>query len=471
MQTQPVHWHEGMFLRPQHFQVSTRYSQAISDRGDKWDQYYNWGLRSLEFDRDALSNYRLVVRSLEARYRDGTQVAIPDDLVLPAFDIKSALSQSGSVIVYLALPLLQSNRSNVGNTAAENLARFVIDTQNLHDENTGVNPQPIKIRRLNVKLLTSDHDSSGYELLPLAKLKRADRAEALPELDETFIPPLLACDAWHPLRASVLEPVYDRIGKKLEFLSGQIVSRNITFDSQGQGDRLLFEQLRAMNEIYAPLSVRLFAQGLHPLDAYLALSELVGKLAIFSGERRIAPLPQYDHDDLAGCFWRAKQQIDACLDIVVEPEYSERSLIGAGMRMQVAMEPAWLEMGKKIFVGVHTSLTPDECERLLTRGLDMKIGSSTRVDEIFRTGSAGLKFSYCHHQQRALPRQPGLLYFEIDRASQEQEWTAVKKSLTLALRLNENLIAGNIQGERTLTIRVGGETTSLKFTVYVVPEE
>ena len=74
MQTQPVHWHEGMFLRPQHFQVSTRYSQAISDRGDKWDQYYNWGLRSLEFDRDALSNYRLVVRSLEARYRDGNRL-------------------------------------------------------------------------------------------------------------------------------------------------------------------------------------------------------------------------------------------------------------------------------------------------------------------------------------------------------------------------------------------------------------
>jgi type VI secretion system protein ImpJ len=470
MQTQPVHWHEGMFLRPQHFQLATRYSVAVSDRGDKWDQHYNWGLRNLEIDLDALSNFRFVVRSLEARYRDGTQVAVPEDLVLPAFDLKPALSNSGSIQIYLALPLLQSNRSNVGESPNESLARFVIDTQNLQDENTGINPQPVKVRRLNIKLLTSDQNNSGYELLPLAKLMRADRAEAVPQLDESFIPPLLSCDAWRPLRQSIMEPIYDRIGKKLEFLSGQIVSRNINFDSQRQGDRLLFEELRVMNEAYIPLGVSLFAKNQHPLDMYLQLGRIVGKLAIFSKQRRLPPLPQYDHDDLASCFWRAKQHIDSCLDVVVEPDYFERALVGAGMRMQVALEPNWLESGKKMFVGVQSSLTADECERLLTTGLDMKIGSSTRVDEIFRTGSAGLQFEYCNHPPRSLPNQPGLMYFEINRGSQADEWLAVQKSLTLAIRLNENLIASNIQGERSLTIQLAGMSTNLNFTLYVTPE-
>lgn len=470
MQTQPVHWHEGMFLRPQHFQLATRYTVSVSDRGDKWDQHYNWGLRAFELDREALANYRFVARSLEARYRDGTQIAIPDDLVLPALDLKPALSNSGSITVNLALPLLQSNRSNVGESVDESLARFVIDTQNLQDENTGINPQPVKVRRLNVNLRTSDQSNDGYELLPLAKIKRADRAEALPELDESFIPPLLSCDAWRPLRNRILEPIYDRIGKKLEFLSGQIVTRNINFDSQGQGDRLLFEQLRSMNEVFAPLGVSLFAQNRHPFEVYVSLAEIVGKLAIFSRERRLPPLPRYDHDDLATCFWRVKQHIDSCLDIVVEPDYFERAFEGAGMRMQVALEPAWLESGKKIFVGVQTSLTIDECERLLTTGLDMKVGSSTRVDEIFRTGSAGLQFSFCNHPPRSLPRQPGLLYFEVNRDVQPDEWNAVQKSLTLALRLNENLIASNIQGERALTIQQNGRATTLSFVIYVTPE-
>jgi type VI secretion system protein ImpJ len=47
----------------------------------------------------------------------------------------------------------------------------------------------------------------------------------------------------------------------------------------------------------------------------------------------------------------------------------------------------------------------------------------------------------------------------------------VQRSLTLAIRLNENRIAGNIQGQRILTIKTGGQTTTLQFTLYVVPGE
>jgi hypothetical protein len=37
--------------------------------------------------------------------------------------------------------------------------------------------------------------------------------------------------------------------------------------------------------------------------------------------------------------------------------------------------------------------------------------------------------------------------------------------------LNENLVAGNIQGQRVLTIRTGGQSTTLQFTLYVVAAE
>ena len=39
-----------------------------------------------------------------------------------------------------------------------------------------------------------------------------------------------------------------------------------------------------------------------------------------------------------------------------------------------------------------------------------------------------------------------------------------------ALRLNEKLIAGNIQDQRVLTIRTGNQTATLQFTLYVVPQ-
>jgi hypothetical protein len=63
-----------------------------------------------------------------------------------------------------------------------------------------------------------------------------------------------------------------------------------------------------------------------------------------------------------------------------------------------------------------------------------------------------------------------LIYFKVDRESQQDEWANVQKSLTLALRLNEHRIAGNIQGQRVLTIKTtNSQTTALQFTLYVVP--
>jgi hypothetical protein len=44
----------------------------------------------------------------------------------------------------------------------------------------------------------------------------------------------------------------------------------------------------------------------------------------------------------------------------------------------------------------------------------------------------------------------------------------VQRSLTLAIRLNEQRILGSIQGEQALTIRQGGQTATLRFTLYLV---
>jgi type VI secretion system protein ImpJ len=139
--------------------------------------------------------------------------------------------------------------------------------------------------------------------------------------------------------------------------------------------------------------------------------------------------------------------------------------------MQVALEPAWLETDWQLFLGVRGPLERDECVRLLTKegGLDMKIGSSDRVDAIYRKGEAGLRFTHVSHPPRALPLPPGQVYFQVLRAARDPEWRHVQNSLTLAIRLKEELIAGNIQGQRILTIRHGGQTAPLQFTLYVLP--
>src|SRR5262249_13348496 len=157
-------------------------------------------------------------------------------------------------------------------------------------------PQAIQIRLLSFKLLLSTEDHSGYEALPIARVRRAAAAEALPQLDPSYIPPLLACDAWKVLAADILQAIYHRVGKKVELRASQAVSRGIPFDSRSQEDPLIFAQLHVLNEAYALLGTLVFAQGVHPLPAYLELCRLVGQLAIFGPGRKAPELPRYDHD-------------------------------------------------------------------------------------------------------------------------------------------------------------------------------
>jgi type VI secretion system protein ImpJ len=370
---------------------------------------------------------------------------------------------------------LNLGRANVAANGTAESGRYLLDTQELEDENTGINPQPIQVRLLNLKLLLSTQDQTGYEVIPIARIEKSSRAEAAPQIDQAYIPPVLACDGWQPLGAGILQTIYDRIGKKLELLATQVKQRGIGMESQAAGDRLIFEQLRVLNEGSALLNVLAFAQGVHPFRAYYELARLLGQLAIFDRklDHRVPDLEKYDHDDLGKCFYGVKRYIDSTLDAIVEPDYKERPFIGAALRMQVNLEPAWLESIWEMYVGVQCPLSTQECIRLLTKGgpLDMKIGSSERVDDLFRMGGRGLNFTHTPLPPRALPSPQGLTYFQVNRDSQQEEWQFVQKSLTLAIRLNERRVDGNIQGQRILKVNTGTQTTTLQFTLYVVGRE
>jgi type VI secretion system protein ImpJ len=475
MTTRPVHWHEGMFIRPQHFQTAQRYWASLVDRCEEWDVHYNWGLRAIDLDLDALANYRASVRSLKARLHDGTLLSVPEDVTLAPVDLKPAFAQANPVDILLAVPVLQLGRPNAATAGSAADTRYLVDTQETEDENTGGNPQAIQVRLLNARLLLSTDDPAGYEVLRLARVQKSARAEAVPELDKEYIPPLLACDAWRPLAVGILQTLYDRVGQMIKRLAELVVARGITFDSQAQGDAVLFAQLRELNEAHALLRVLVFAEGVHPLWAYLELCRMVGQMAIFTAARRPPELPRYDHDDLGTCFWRAKRILEGQFNFLPPPPFHERAFEGAGLRMQVALEPAWLESTWQMFLGVQSPTPPQQLIALLTtsgrNALDMKIASSERVDEIFRMGKEGLRVTHCPRPPRALPSLAGLNFFQILREANAAEWQHVQRSLALAIRLNEGLIVGDIQGQRVLTVQAGSRKTTMQFTLYVVPPE
>lgn len=475
MTARSVYWQDGMFMWPHHMQQEERLQSERIRVNHRWSVQHNWGLRQMEVDADAFKGGRLQISRLQARLRDGTLVEVPAEGRLPTLDLNEALIGKEQVTVYLAVAKLHDHRANASEagTAAQDM-RYLVEPFEVADENTGADQQMLQFRSLQIKLLPDAEDVAGYELLPIARYQKNPAADGGPLLDVNYIPPLLTCDAWRVLAVDILQWLYHHLSSRMDNLANKVITRKITFETQNPGDNVLLGRLAVLNEASAVLNTIAFAEGIHPLTAYLELCRLAGQLAIFGADRRVAKLPAYDHDDLGTCFYRVKRHLDD-LDTDSAP-YEERAFIGEALRIQVVMEPKWLEPAWEMFVGVQSPMPQADVIRLLTKPgqLDMKIGSGDRVDQIFERGLKGLEFTHAPQPPRVLPVMSGLTFFQVNRDAQKSEWEQVQKSLTLAIRVNQSRLVlgdqGNIQGQRTLDLKPQGAqaATTIQFSLFLV---
>lgn len=464
MASRPIHWHEGMFLRPQHFQAADRFARDTLRDSEDWFHPFNWGLRSVEFDREAFGNYSAVLRSCEARFKDGTRVSFPADGTVDPVELRGALASASGVTVYLAVPTLLRGRANVEEVPTANGPRYWVDRQEVDDENTGSGDQPLLVRRVRARLLLSNQDHTGYEVLPLARVERSAQVEAPPQLDVDYVPPLLALDGWAPLW-QVLQSLYHQVGAKVDQLAAQVVDRAISFDSQVPGDAERLLKLSALNGALSAFESIAFIRGLTPLFVYHELCRFVGQLAIFMESRRPPALPPYDHEDLGGCFYAVIKYIQLGLDTIAPSAFEKRYFERNGERLQVSLEPGWLSSTKTLFLGVETELGDDECEQLL-RAMDMKMGSTSRVEQIFKQALRGLKLVPMVRPPRALPAGSGIVYYQIER--DQVFWRDVADTCSMAIKMN--LARAAFQSDRLLSVvhPKSSKTTNLQFALFVI---
>lgn len=464
MAQRPVHWYEGMFLRPHHFQAADRHARETLRQSEDWFHPFNWGYRSLELDRDAIANFTMTLRGCEARFKDGTRLTVPDDASIDPVELKAALSDQASVMVYLAVPVLHAGRANVETPPTAGGPRWWVETIEREDENTGGAEQPLQVRRTRARLLLSQQDHTGYEVLPLARIERSAQVEAPPMIDPSYVPPLLALDAW-PMLWRAVQSLNHQIGARVDQLAAQMVDRQISFESQVPGDAERMLKLTVLNAAFSYFESVAVVKGLPPLSIYRELCRLVGQLGIFTPARRPPNLPAYDHEDLAGCFYKVIKHIQIGLDTIAPTAFEKRYFEKMGERLQVALEPAWLNATKALYLGVETELNDQECQALLG-SLDMKMGSGAQVEHIFKRALRGLSLSPVARPPRALPAGSGIVYYQVDR--DPVFWKDVSESYTMALRMN--LTRATFQGDRILSIvpAGGSKPTNLQFALFVI---
>jgi type VI secretion system protein ImpJ len=487
MRNLPVHWYEGLFLRPHHLQAADRYWTELLQTSSRWNCAYDYGLYAFEFSKEALANHQIDVHILKARMRDGTIVDLdlgqqPDRVDLKqsvgevsnlAAQLGEAFEQESIVRVYLAVPKLKLGRVNIATTEQDGGTRYSETRLMLADENRGGHEQQVQLRELNAKLVLSTQDLTGYELLPIAQIKRASEGEASPELDNEYIPPVLAINSWPGLGSDIVRAIYDVIGRKMEVLSKQILNRGIGRESQDPGDLDRISMLEKLNEAYATLSILAFAQSIHPLVAYTELCRILGQLSIFTPQRVASDIPAYDHEDLARIFKQIKRRIEDILRAVRDYEFEQRYFLGVGLGMQVSLEPTWFHSNWEWCIGVKKGdLSAQECRNLLSPGvLDWKFGSSRQVENIFLRRAEGVQLRPLERPIRALPARQEWIYYEVLQ-NDSLAWRDVVATQTLAMRLRDSLILNKdkLQGEREIVVAALDRKVRLQFALFAIPQ-
>lgn len=463
MAKRPVHWFEGMFLKPHHFQAADRHARDRLQESEDWLHPHDWGLRSVRLDEDAIANYSLRVASCQARFKDGTTLSVPDEATLDPLELRAALAAEPAVVVHLAVPSWQSSRSNAERVRSDQNLRYLVSSLECPDENTGGDEEEIEFRNIQPRLLLESQLTPGFETLPLARITRSEGAQAPPRVDRTFVPPILGLDGWTALQDDVLG-VFRQVEAWIDQEAGQIVGRKIAFDSQVLGDAERILRLSVLNAASTVMQAVMFTRGLHPLLMYQELCRLVGQLSIFGETRRPIKIPGYDHDKIGPIYATVLNEIRRLLGELGQVPFEKRYFKLEGRRFQVHLEPDWTLDSTKLYIGVETTELNDREGDELMGTTDWKLGSGEQVETIFQRREEGLRLTPLNRIPPALPA--GVVYFEIVRTP--EYWKDVVRTRTLGLRFK--LEKGKFLSAQmlALTSPTTARTINLQFAVFVV---
>ena len=471
MQNPSVHWSEGMFLRPHHFQASDRYWSEMSGLHSRMDHPYGYGVLCVSVAQDAIGNGILELVGLKARLRDGTIVSNEANHVESIdLNVRLANATSGNkqITVFLAIPIASEGRANVSRNGNDQKARYAAIERDVDDDSTGGNRQEIKLRQVNARILFSTEDTSGFDTVPIMKLLPNGAGSAKFLIDPNYFPPSLTTKSWGELDA-MLRELRNFMGSRIKTMSTIIQEKGITLSTQVHGDLEKILLMHVLNESYGELSCLAFASGVHPLVAYTALCSIVGRCSIFSPTSAIEEVPRYDHDDLANIFRWASDLIRKLINSVKEDECIQRNFIGAGRGMHVALEPEWFGPEWEWYFGVNPiNLELDECIQLLKGSIDWKLGASDKVEQYMNLRQPGLKLRSVQQMPRGLSNRGKWVFFQI--RLDDEPWKQVQLAQTMAMRVRTDQISNldSLDGNRRLHVTVGGQAYGLEFAIFAV---
>lgn len=444
--SKPIFWHQGLFLQPQHFQLSEQYHDARLYPYQTFMQPHFWGVCTIAMLGSSLNHRSCEIESGEFIFADGTYVSLPDNSVISPRSFEDEwVDPEKPFTIYLALHKLSQFDNNVTELAnldqsGDVTTRYVTTSaaEDARDVYVEGSDAQVKFMRYALRIVFDNEkdELSDYELIPIAQVVRDGDAIIY---NKHYLPPCITI-ASVPELMRIVKEVRDEITGRAMQLSAykSPVHARQEFDANLLRYKLALQSLSR----FVPRLFHITESGkVHPWAVYGVIRELVGEISTYTdrvsvlgetaeGERMV---PHYDHNDLGNCFSRASEMIGQLLnEITIGPQFLvEMKFDGVAYAADVPSE--FFTEHVDFFLIVNTLADFEESQKSLLTAA--KLSSRDMVETLVERSLPGVGMIYLSAAPPGLPRRSNAYYMRLD--VHDDQWSSVSRQESIALLWEE----------------------------------
>lgn len=446
----PLYWHQGLFLQPQHLQVTDlRNIQEVYARC-KLSTPHFWGVVSLDINESQLQQNILEVRSASVLYQDGALVCYPDNSILSSRSFVGFLPESGEpMTVYLGLKRLNERGNNVTEVSneaevRETKTRFVTVTNaKKHADYHGAGPAiPVMSVVYSPTLLWESElaDVKDFDLMPIAQLFKSEKGI---ELSKSYIPPSLHIDSSSALKNKLMT-----IRDEMTLRTNQLEEYKTTVDRTGEdlGEKVIAYRLalQLMSTYTAHLYHITEIGKMHPCELYGILRQMVGGLSTMneninflglmpSGDSLIVP---YNHSDLEKCMSTIEKGILRLMDVVTTGGESIFHLeVDDKGLFYVHLSESAVSPSSNFYITLITAKENFEDTLLPSFIKQAKIASLPKVRQLVEYALPSLPVKHLRNQPEGTRRIPNSHFFIASKDS--ELWDDIRSRRSIAVNWDD----------------------------------
>ena len=416
VQANKILWGEGLFLRPQHFQIQDMYHEQRLNNTIHALSAFPYGIRKIEFDVIQLQNNILTLNHIDILWSDGDVYKAPERDLLPESLQLDSSRISDQAIIYITFPVLHNGSSNLQSHNQIRPVRYSSKQINSTDIFTEAVESEVVVlqRQAFFRVLDShvrpDHELDGMLYFSVARIRKNSTGEY--EFDPNFMPPVLHVDSSDLLLNSVkrlLGVIRAKI-KSLQNNNRELDQQLVEFRS---GDLVSFWLVNSLNSGYAALNHIVQHPQIHPERLHQELLRLAGSLLTFSRVHQLDNLPVYNHASPLHGFTALESMIREMLDTIISTRYLNITLRESKPSYwQGSLDSDKITRNTRLYLAINCSLPAHEL--VASVPLRIKVGAPDDVEKRVLAALPAINLSHLSNVPSAIPVRSGALYFAVE---------------------------------------------------------